>query len=230
MSSDDTKGFYDRRKEEKMKDPAFKAAYEEQKSLFEQDHERWMTNPIYAEEFNRWKELMAKDTLDISLTKDEDGGYVVECTSIPGCISQGDTIDKALANIADAIELNLDSPYSPDFIAEVEKRAKDVRTGKVKALSREEVMAQVGLPTISLCEIRYTYGTEKGEDGRWMGEVHQLSGCLAYGDTEAEAVAKVKALALNMISEQILYNEESVVSLPGLSQSEVLALSFTRRN
>lgn len=34
----------------------------------------------------------------------EDGGFVAECPAIPGCISEGDTIEEALANIRDAIE------------------------------------------------------------------------------------------------------------------------------
>lgn len=34
----------------------------------------------------------------------EDGGYVVSCPSLPGCISQGETREEALRNIRDAIE------------------------------------------------------------------------------------------------------------------------------
>ena len=34
----------------------------------------------------------------------EDGGFVAECPAIPGCISEGDTVEKAIANIRDAIE------------------------------------------------------------------------------------------------------------------------------
>ena len=34
----------------------------------------------------------------------EDGGWVVEVPSLPGCISQGDTQEAALANILDAIQ------------------------------------------------------------------------------------------------------------------------------
>jgi predicted RNase H-like HicB family nuclease len=34
----------------------------------------------------------------------EDGGYTVEVPSLPGCISEGDTVEEALANIKDAIE------------------------------------------------------------------------------------------------------------------------------
>ena len=34
----------------------------------------------------------------------EVGGYVVSCPALPGCHSQGDTREEALANIRDAIE------------------------------------------------------------------------------------------------------------------------------
>ena len=34
----------------------------------------------------------------------EDGGFVVECPALPGCVSEGDTVEEALENIKDAIE------------------------------------------------------------------------------------------------------------------------------
>lgn len=37
----------------------------------------------------------------------EDGGYVVECSRLPGCMSQGDTIEEALGMIRDAIRGHL---------------------------------------------------------------------------------------------------------------------------
>lgn len=46
----------------------------------------------------------------VILTPDaEDGGYVAECPAIPGCVSEGDTIEGALQNITEAIEGSLDS-------------------------------------------------------------------------------------------------------------------------
>lgn len=44
----------------------------------------------------------------VFLEPDEDGGYVVICPTIAGCYSQGDTVEEALANIREAIELCLD--------------------------------------------------------------------------------------------------------------------------
>ena len=39
----------------------------------------------------------------VTLDRDEDGVWVVECPSIPGCVSQGRTRDEALENVKDAI-------------------------------------------------------------------------------------------------------------------------------
>ena len=44
----------------------------------------------------------------VTLEKDEDGFYVTECPSLPGCASQGETPEEALANIREAIEGILD--------------------------------------------------------------------------------------------------------------------------
>ena len=60
--------------------------------------------------------------LPVVLIPDEDGGYVVECPVIPGCISQGDTREEALANIKDAIALCLENQAAEgwELPAEVE--------------------------------------------------------------------------------------------------------------
>ncbi len=39
----------------------------------------------------------------VSIYQDEDGAYIAECPSIPGCVSQGQTESEAESNIADAI-------------------------------------------------------------------------------------------------------------------------------
>ena len=41
-------------------------------------------------------------------TDDEEGGYVVSCPSLPGCYSQGATINEALENIKEAIQVCLE--------------------------------------------------------------------------------------------------------------------------
>lgn len=44
----------------------------------------------------------------VTLDRDEDGMWVVECPSIPGCVSQGKTRTEALENIQEAIQLCLE--------------------------------------------------------------------------------------------------------------------------
>jgi len=45
----------------------------------------------------------------VILEPNELGGYTVTVPSLPGCISEGDTRDEALANIREAIELYIES-------------------------------------------------------------------------------------------------------------------------
>ena len=44
-----------------------------------------------------------KSVVTVILEPEEDGGYSVHCPSLPGCSSQGDTPEEALANIQEAI-------------------------------------------------------------------------------------------------------------------------------
>ena len=46
--------------------------------------------------------------LAVTIYRDEEGWYVVECPVIPGCMSQGKTEEEALQNIQEAIQLCLD--------------------------------------------------------------------------------------------------------------------------
>lgn len=44
----------------------------------------------------------------ITLFRDEDGVWIAECPSIPGCVSQGETRDAAVENVKEAIQLCLE--------------------------------------------------------------------------------------------------------------------------
>jgi predicted RNase H-like HicB family nuclease len=44
----------------------------------------------------------------VTIDRDEDGMYVAECPSIPGCVSQGKTEKEALKHIREAIKLCLE--------------------------------------------------------------------------------------------------------------------------
>jgi predicted RNase H-like HicB family nuclease len=45
---------------------------------------------------------------NMTLDRDEDGVWIAECPSIPGCVSQGHTKDEALTNVQEAITLCLE--------------------------------------------------------------------------------------------------------------------------
>jgi predicted RNase H-like HicB family nuclease len=45
----------------------------------------------------------------VILEEEEEGGYSVHCPELPGCHSQGETVEEALANVREAIECYLES-------------------------------------------------------------------------------------------------------------------------
>jgi predicted RNase H-like HicB family nuclease len=53
-----------------------------------------------------------KTQLPLFVEKDEDGFYVVECPLFAGCYAQGKTLDQALKNIREVIELILEEKES----------------------------------------------------------------------------------------------------------------------
>jgi predicted RNase H-like HicB family nuclease len=52
-----------------------------------------------------------------------------------------------------------------------------------------------------------TVEIEREEDGRWIAEVPQLPGVLAYGQSRGEAIARAQALALRVIAERLEHGE-----------------------
>lgn len=55
--------------------------------------------------------------------------------------------------------------------------------------------------------MKLTLETEQEDDGRWIAEVAELSGVLAYGATRDEAMAKAEVLALRVVAEQLEHGE-----------------------
>lgn len=53
--------------------------------------------------------------LKIVLEPSEEGGYTAYVPSLPGCISEGDTVEEAMANIRKAVELYLE-PIDDDLV------------------------------------------------------------------------------------------------------------------
>ena len=59
-----------------------------------------------------------------------------------------------------------------------------------------------------------TIEVEREEDGRWIAEVSDLPGVLAYGATRPEAIDRVKALALRVLADRLEHGE----AVPPLDQ------------
>jgi predicted RNase H-like HicB family nuclease len=63
---------------------------------------------------------------NVTIDRDEDGIWIAECPSIPGCVSQGETKDEALENIKDAIRLCLEVRAEQGLPLTVETRQVEV--------------------------------------------------------------------------------------------------------
>jgi predicted RNase H-like HicB family nuclease len=60
---------------------------------------------------------------------------------------------------------------------------------------------------VSLHGMNLTFETEREDDGRWIAEVPELAGVMAYGATELEAIGRAEALALRVLAERIEHGE-----------------------
>jgi len=60
---------------------------------------------------------------------------------------------------------------------------------------------------------------EQETDGRWIAEVLDLNGVMAYGDSKEIAISKAEALALRVIADRIDHGE----TIPELDQMFSLA-------
>ena len=57
--------------------------------------------------------------------------------------------------------------------------------------------------------MRFAVEIEKEKDGRWIAEIPQIPGAMAYGRTRAQAVSRVEVLALRVLAERIEHGETS---------------------
>ena len=55
----------------------------------------------------------------------------------------------------------------------------------------------------------FTVEYEREDDGRWLAEVVEMPGVLAYGETSEEAIAKAQALALRVLADRLEHGEGS---------------------
>ncbi|WP_286678604.1 type II toxin-antitoxin system HicB family antitoxin [Candidatus Aquicultor secundus] len=58
-------------------------------------------------------------------------------------------------------------------------------------------------------DMRLVLQVEQEVDGRWLAEIAELPGVMAYGQTPNEARAKAQALALRVIADRLEHGEES---------------------
>lgn len=65
--------------------------------------------------------------------------------------------------------------------------------------------------------MRFMVETEQEDDGRWIAEVVELPGVLAYGQTAEEATALVQALALRVVADRLEHGETG---------TDLLSISF----
>ena len=57
---------------------------------------------------------------------------------------------------------------------------------------------------------------EREEDGRWLAEIPDLPGVMAYGATQAEAIARVQALGLRVLADRVEHGENVPAGVAGL--------------
>ena len=57
--------------------------------------------------------------------------------------------------------------------------------------------------------MNFTIEAEMEEDGRWLADVPQLPGALAYGATRNEAMSRAQVLALRVIADRLEHDETS---------------------
>lgn len=53
----------------------------------------------------------------------------------------------------------------------------------------------------------FTIEVEQEEDGRWLAEIPQIPGVLAYGPTRGEVIVRVQALALRVLADRLEHGE-----------------------
>ena len=61
--------------------------------------------------------------------------------------------------------------------------------------------------------MNFTLECEQEEDGRWIAEVPELPGVLAYGSSSADAMSKAEVLALRVIADKLENGESEPVSI-----------------
>ncbi len=105
------------------------------------------------------------------LSKDEGGGYLVEYPDIPGCMSDGETIEKAIANgreaLRDCIEVFRESGRKPPVpsIASAQWRQRLPRTLYAK-LTKQAAIEGVSINSLVTAIIAEAVGSRQSSSGK----------------------------------------------------------------
>ena len=63
--------------------------------------------------------------LQVILEPSDEGGYTAYVPALPGCISEGDTLEEAMTNIREAIELYLE-PVEDDWVKDKDVEVREI--------------------------------------------------------------------------------------------------------
>jgi len=66
--------------------------------------------------------------------------------------------------------------------------------------------------------VQLSIEVEQEDDGRWLSEIPELPGVLAYGETRSEAVVRAQVLALRVLADRIEHGEISPQKVDMLPQ------------
>ncbi|HEY7771462.1 type II toxin-antitoxin system HicB family antitoxin [Longimicrobium sp.] len=117
---------------------------------------------------------MAGYEIDVSWS-DADDAFVARVPELPGCMAHGSSREEAGANAENAIQA---------WIAIAEEFGDAIPRSRNRGDAPEILI-------------------ERETDGRWIAEVPSLPGVMVYGESRAQAIAKVQALALHVIADRI---------------------------
>jgi predicted RNase H-like HicB family nuclease len=62
----------------------------------------------------------------VVLEPSDEGGYTVFIPALPGCVSEGENVEEALANIREAVALYLDEPIPDELVVEHHAQVEEI--------------------------------------------------------------------------------------------------------
>ena len=59
--------------------------------------------------------------------------------------------------------------------------------------------------------VRFSYELEQEDDGRWLVEIMELPGCMAYGSSAEDALRAAQVLAFRILADRLEHHEQAAV-------------------